>query len=67
MNRMIKLFQAKSDLAFEKYLLNRQGINPVAVGSPEWNAAVNRGFALDAETKTWQRAADLLRKEELNK
>lgn len=68
MNRMIKLFQQRSDQAYEKYLLNRATIGSPSctINSPEWQAAVTRGAALNAEYNTWSKAAELLRKEELN-
>lgn len=70
MNRMIKYFQQRSDQEYEKYILNRQAITTTArdtVNSPEWQAAVNRGFDLKARFETWAKAAELLRKEELNR
>lgn len=68
MNRMIKLFQQRSDQAYEKYLINRKdGVARSEMNSPEWQAAVVRGAALDAEFRVWGKAAELLRKEELNK
>jgi hypothetical protein len=71
MNRMIKLFQQRSDQAYEKYLANRKLLveaNPsVKMDSPEWTAAVVRGADLKGRYETWAKAADLLRKEELSK
>lgn len=69
MNRMIKLFSSKSNIEWEKYLLNRQKILATAhaPNSPEWQAAVARGADYKARFETWQKAAELLRKEELNK
>lgn len=68
-NRMIKYFQQRSDQEYEKYLLNRQQIASAdcPINSPEWLAAVNRGFDLKARFETWAKAAELLRKEELNR
>jgi hypothetical protein len=68
MNRMIRLFQQRSDLAYEKYLRNRAGcIARFTIDTPEWKAAVMRGAALDTEFRIWAKAAELLRKEELQK
>jgi hypothetical protein len=70
MNRMIKLFQQKSDQFYEKYLVNRETIvtsHGVDLNSPEWQAAVTRGADLKARFETWAKAAELLRKEELQK
>jgi hypothetical protein len=68
MNRMIRLFQQRSDLAYEKYLRNRaECIAKLTIDTPEWSAAVMRGASLDAEFRTWAKAAELLRKEELQK
>lgn len=68
MNRMIRLFQTKSNVAFEKYVQNRDNaIKQARIDTPEWNAAVQRGSSLKAEYETWQKAADLLRKEELTR
>ena len=67
-NRMIKLFQNKGDVAFAKYLVVRAqaGANN-EVGSPGWQAAVAHGLKLETESTTWFKAAELLRKEELQK
>lgn len=68
MNRMIRLFQNRSDLAYERYLKNRsEAIGKHELNSPEWSAAVMRGASLLSESQTWSKAAELLRKEELNK
>jgi hypothetical protein len=67
MNRMIRLFQNRSDLAYERYLKNRnEAVGRFTLNSPEWSAAVMRGAGLLAESQTWSKAAELLRKEELN-
>lgn len=67
MNRLIRLFQARSDLAYERYLKNRnEAVARAQMDSPEWQAAVMRGNALLTESHTWSKAAELLRKEELN-
>jgi hypothetical protein len=57
MNRLIKLFQKKADDAFEVYLR--------AKNSDE----LSKQHAVLARVtgETWQAAADMLRKEELNK
>ena len=72
MNRMIKLFNQKGMAAFEKYLKVRQeavaqGEPPVVLDSPEWRSRVIDGAKLKTESDTWLKAAELLRKEELNK
>ena len=68
MNRLIKLYQAKANLAYDRYLLNRQRIGHVKeLNSPEWNEIVLTGAKLLAEANTWQAAASLLRKEELSR
>lgn len=69
MNRMIKYFQQRSDQDYERYLLNRQSITSPdkQMNSPEWLAAVTRGAELKGKFETWAKAAELLRKEELNK
>ena len=66
MNRMIRLFQSKADVALEKYLQHRaKVINQPIV---DWTKdALVEGARLQTESKVWQRAAELLRKEELNK
>lgn len=66
MNRMIRLFQSKADLALEKYLQHRaKVINQPIV---DWTKdALVEGARLQTESKVWQRAAELLRKEELNR
>jgi len=63
---MIKLFQQRSDQAYEKYLLKRaKVVEPI--DSREWNAAVVEGAKLFEQYRIWAKAAELLRKEELNK
>jgi hypothetical protein len=69
MNRMIKLFQQRSDQAFEAFLKNRNDCiesSQIRFDSPEWQAAVNRGFDLKARAETWAKAAELLRKDAIN-
>ena len=63
MNRMIRLFQSKADVALEKYLQHRA---IVAAKRAACDALVE-GARLQTESKVWQRAAELLRKEELNR
>lgn len=78
MNRMIKLFQQKSNRKFDEYLLAKK--KSLSEGVPN-----NRGdtiktpplpypsihdivcSVLKAESDCWAKAADLLRKEELSK
>ena len=67
MNRMIRLFQQKADQAFSAYIKNRNGaLGSAKIDSPEWQAAVARGIELKTKADAWQRAADLLRKEEIS-
>lgn len=67
-NRMIRLFQNKGDAAFAKYLAARaRGIANHQIGSTGWEAAVLEAAKLEVESTIWFRAADLLRKEELQK
>ena len=64
MNRMIRLFQNRSDLAYERYLKNRsEAITRHSLNSPEWQAAVMRGAELRGEYQTWTKAAELLRED----
>ena len=72
MNRMIRLFQAKSNVAFEKYLkIRRETVagdpRPVLLDSPEWRSGVIEAARFKVESDTWAKAAELLRKEELTK
>jgi len=69
MNRMIKLFQQRSDQAYEKYLLNRAKVveGKLPIDSHEWDDAVVEGAKLFEQYRIWAKAAELLRKEELNK
>jgi hypothetical protein len=70
MNRMIKLFQQRSDQAYEKYLLNRANTaaDPrITLNDEPWHAAVLEGAKLFERFRIWGKAAELLRKEELNK
>lgn len=68
MHRLIKLFQQRSDQAYEQYVLNRNNaLKTAKIDSPEWHAAVVRGADLKAKFETWAKAAELLRKEEITK
>jgi len=60
---MIKLFQQKADNALEQYLELRKRV--IAYGAPHvWpQDDLLQASALQAMQATWQRAADLLRKE----
>ena len=66
MNRMIKLFQIKADNALEKYLQLRSKVVNKAIRDWTQDELVE-SVRLQTESKVWQRAAELLRKEELNK
>lgn len=69
-NRMIKLFQQRSDQAYEKYLLVRSKAaesHGAVNDTGEWQAAIIDGARLKAQYEVWSKAAELLRKEELNK
>jgi hypothetical protein len=64
---MISLFQSKGDQAFRAYVANRnECIAKFKLDSIEWQAAVVRGADLKARSEVWFKAADLLRKEEIN-
>lgn len=76
MNRMIKLFQAKADVAYEKYLNERRKVTAEtpkdlttqpAIGSTAWNISVVEAAKFLTQYDTWSKAAELLRKEELNR
>jgi hypothetical protein len=60
---MIRLFQVKADLAYNKYLVERA--KPRGEAADELKRALL--VRLFAEYETWTKAAALLRKEELNK
>lgn len=69
---MIRLFQQKSNKKFDEYLLAKKKslsdqIEPPGsiTGYPSIQDIVVS--VLKAESETWARAADLLRKEELNR
>lgn len=71
MNRMTKLFQQKSNRKFDEYLLAKKKslsgevpVPPLAKAYPTLQDLVCA--VLKAESETWARAADLMRKEELN-
>jgi hypothetical protein len=66
MIKMIRLFQAKGNLAWEKYLnLRGQTIEKVPLNSPEWHSNNSACARLKAESDTWAKAAELLRKEQV--
>lgn len=67
MNRMVKLFQSKANIEYEKYLQTRAQVDKVEfLAGDEWQQLVLKGAKHLAAAETWQRAAELLRKEELN-
>jgi hypothetical protein len=69
MNRMTKLFQQKSNRKFDEYLLaKKKTLSEGTVGKPAaaWPTIQDITVAvLKAESETWAKAAELLRKEEL--
>jgi hypothetical protein len=82
MNRMTKLFQQKANRAFDQYLLCKKKsvsdlITEVPVVKESFAAAqANANYpgildvaaaVLKAESDTWAKAAELLRKEEMNR
>ena len=69
MTRLIKLFQAKANLAYDKYLAERERAarEIKELNGPEWQASIIKAAKLLAEANPWQSAAGLLRKEELNR
>lgn len=68
-NRMIRLFQLKAEQAYEAYLRQRQTIeaSDTPLNAAEWRDAVVEGTRLFERYAVWTKAAELLRKEELNK
>ncbi len=65
MNRMIKLFQQKADNKLREYELAK---GKTTFGPKDYPGVDDLVVSvLKAEALTWQKAADLLRKEELNK
>jgi hypothetical protein len=80
-NRMIKLFQQKSNRKFDEYLLcKRKSLSEYVKDLPVSQAAKDAKSVatypsiqdvmcavLKAESDTWAKAAELLRKEELSK
>ena len=69
MNRMTKLFQQKSNRKFDEYLLaKRKTLSDIPVAAGERYPTIHdvACAVLKAESETWARAADLMRKEELN-
>ena len=69
MNRMIKLFQQRSDQAYDKYLIQREKTlrEPHGLTSPQWSEGAVEGAKLFEQFKVYAKCAELLRKEELNK
>lgn len=74
MNRMIALFQRRADEALKNYTLIRARLKAMEVANVIPEALVKESQILDykatkhaVELQVWQKAADLLRKEELNK
>lgn len=66
MNRMIRLFQQKADTALTRLLIERKRQVPIG-DDMALKLKESVLLMLTAEHKTWSRAAELLRKEELNK
>jgi hypothetical protein len=74
MNRMIKLFQQKSNKKFDEYLLaKKKSLSPVVTEVVLEGREVSyptiqdvHCSVLKAESDVWARAAELLRQEELN-
>jgi hypothetical protein len=71
MNRMIKLFQQKSNRAFDQYLLaKKKTLAVIAVASPPpptYPTIQDVACAVfKCESDIWAKAAEILRKEELN-
>jgi hypothetical protein len=74
MNRMIALFQRRADLALKNYTITRSKVYGLPTEGNRTNAQEETVKKLDyeatklsVELSCWQKAADLLRKEELNK
>lgn len=69
MNRMTKLFQQKSNRKFDEYLLaKKKSLSGVIGTSPAMPYPTIQDIVvavLKAESETWAKAAELLRKEEL--
>jgi hypothetical protein len=69
MNRMTKLFQQKSNRKFDEYLLAKKKSlgDPGVPGEKRVYPSIQDIViaVLKAESETWARAAELLRKEEL--
>jgi hypothetical protein len=61
-NRMIRLFQSKADIAYAKYLAEKRKPRVSAEHLKELLLV-----QLQTQFETWHKAAELLRKEELNK
>ena len=67
MNKLIRLFQLKADNALERLQAARRLAGELTISSTGWNENVAEGIKAKAETETWQKAADILRKEELSR
>lgn len=74
MNRMIALFQRRADEALKNYTLVRARLKAMEVENVIPQEMLKESGMLDykatkhaVELQVWQKAADLLRKEELNK
>ncbi len=69
MNRMIKLFQQRSDQAYDKYLGVRNKLikSQAPINGPEWHDATVEGAKLFEQYRIWAKAAELLRKEEIGR
>lgn len=63
--KLIRLFQAKSNIAWEKYLIEKgNAVERHPIESAEWKAAVMRSTIFKTESETWAKAAELLKKEQ---
>jgi hypothetical protein len=67
MNTLIRLFQLKADNALERFQVARRQACKLTIPSTEWNENVAEGIKAKTEAETWQKAADILRKEELSR
>lgn len=72
MNRLTKLFQQKSNKKFDEYLLAKrkslsEAVPPLSQAKAPYPTLQDLAVSvLKAESETWAKAAELLRKEELN-
>jgi hypothetical protein len=68
MNRLIKLFQAKANGAWDKYLEERRATtSKEEINSPAWQLSIVIATKWKTQAETWEHAAKLLRQEELNR